>query len=93
MNKITAKITNFGAHAATNENITSNLEIALDNLAMAATSDKMNINKLTETNKGLVNQLDQALITIQKLTDDNQCLLRIVEKSLPSSSNAMLTKH
>ena len=92
MNKLTSKGKNFGAHAATHENITSNLEIALDNLAMAATSDKMTIDKLTDTNKGLVNQLEQALITIQKLMDDNQQLLRIVEKGLPSSSNAMMTK-
>ena len=72
LNKLTDKSTNFGAHAATHENITSNLEIALDNLAMAATSDKMTIDKLTDTNKGLVNQLEQALSTIQKFTDDNQ---------------------
>ena len=78
MNKLTAKSTNFGAHAATHENITSNLETAPDNLAMAAKSDKMTIDKLMDTNKGLVNQLEQALITIQKLTEDNQRLLHIV---------------
>ena len=78
LNKLTAKGTNFGAHAATHETMNPNLETALDNLAMAATSDKMTIDKLTDSSKGLVSQLEHALMTIQWHTEDNQRLLRIV---------------
>ena len=85
MNKLTAKGANFGAHAAANEDVANNLELELDYLAMAAATDKSTIDKLTETNRGLMAQLDTTIATIQRLTEDNQQLLCMVEATLPNN--------
>ena len=83
LNKLTSKGTNFGANAATHEESNKDLEMALDNLAMAAETDKSIIERLTETNKRLTTQLEATIATIQRLTEENQRLLCIVEKNAP----------
>ena len=85
LNKLTAKGTNFGAHAATHKEENNNLILALDNLAMAAATDKATNEKLPKANKRLTAQLEATITTIQRLTEDNQRLLRMVDKNAPQT--------
>ena len=50
---------------------------------MVAATDKATIEKLTEMNKVLMAQLKATITTIQRLTEDNQWLLGLVERNLP----------
>eukprot|EP00957_Ditylum_brightwellii_P070334 5343257-Ditylum_brightwellii.AAC.1 len=84
VNCLSAKEAGFGANAAIQvaQNTMSDLEEAMDNLVYAATTSNSVLETLTETNKKLTEQLEEAHSLIKKLQDENATLLRIIEASI-----------